>query len=86
MPCSDIESVSDVSKTEISIDYNQNHDHSTADLCSPFCHCQCCQVPTIDTSAVVFEPMTQHISKEKFTHFDSLGEEISHSLFQPPRV
>ncbi|AFL79542.1 hypothetical protein Aeqsu_0010 [Aequorivita sublithincola DSM 14238] len=86
VPCNDIEPASGDSQIEKIADYNNDHNHETADLCSPFCHCQCCQVPTIDNNTIVFEPLTQTVSKEPFTHFESFWEEIPNAFTQPPRV
>jgi len=43
-------------------------------------------IHTIDFGLVVFDPLKPAISRKNFTHVDSLGKEISHSLFQPPLV
>ncbi len=83
-PCEDnIPSASDV-KVEIS--QAEDNGHKDLDLCSPFCQCHCCHVHTIDFGLTSFEPLVAIISSEIFTHFDSLGEEIQYSIFQPPRA
>lgn len=83
VPCNDSGDVKEDSKTVSVIDYNGDQD---CELCSPFCHCHCCHVFTIDFGLAAFEPLQPIISQKNFAHFDNFGKDISRSLFQPPRV
>jgi len=86
IPCNDGEMSSDEVDIENVIAMDGNHDHGATDLCSPFCNCHCCHVHTIESNIISFEPLILMNFKENFAHFDSLGNDISHSLFQPPRA
>jgi len=44
VPCEDTGTFDNEVKTEISQDLGDNHQHQDADLCSPFCICQCCHI------------------------------------------
>ena len=85
-PCEDSSVIDGSVNAELSQLENTNHNHNAADFCSPFCHCQCCQVHTIDVAILSFEPLSITISSEVFFHINNLGKEIPSTLFQPPRV
>ena len=85
VPCSDIDKSIDDSQVVSVVDYNGEHDED-CELCSPFCHCHCCHVHTINFGLVAFQPLQPAIPQEFFVHFDDLGKDIPHSLFQPPQA
>ncbi|WP_084273485.1 DUF6660 family protein [Maribacter antarcticus] len=85
VPCGDTDNVDDDSQVVSIMDYDGDHDQD-CELCSPFCQCHCCHVHTVDFGITNFVPLQPAISKENFVHFDGHGKDISHSLFQPPRV
>lgn len=64
-----------------------DHSHSPAsDLCPPFCTCHCCHVHTIDFGAISFQALNPEISVANTTYLDKVGDEISRSFLDPPRV
>ena len=85
MPCSDTAETKDDSQVVSLVDFDGEHDQD-CELCSPFCQCHCCHVHTVDFGIVHFEPLQPPISQDNFKHFDSLGKDFLHSLFQPPQV
>ena len=84
-PCEDSKTFDD-NKTELSQKNNANHNHNETDLCSPFCHCQCCQVHTADIGISTNEPLPVSISSKIYFYIDNLGKDISSPILQPPRV
>ena len=85
VPCSDAEKINDDSQVVTVTDFDGDHDQDR-ELCSPFCQCRCCPVHTLDFGIASFNPFQDTILKENFSHFDSLGKDIRHSLLQPPKV
>jgi hypothetical protein len=85
VPCSDTGNSKDDTQVISVIDFDGDHDQD-CELCSPFCQCHCCHVHTIDFGMVDFKPIPDPISQENFSHIDSLSEEITFSLVQPPKV
>lgn len=85
-PCSDTDQLANDSHTEIVSGFDNNHDHSASDLCSPFCQCHCCHVHTIDFGVTTFEPIVNTISSKVFFHIDNVGEDFLHTILHPPRV
>lgn len=85
VPCNDAGNTKDNSQLVSAIDYDSNHGQD-CELCSPFCQCHCCQVHTIDSSLVTFEPLQPTIQQKRFVHFNTLGKDLSISFFQPPRA
>ncbi|MAY21308.1 MAG: hypothetical protein CMC74_00825 [Flavobacteriaceae bacterium] len=85
VPCSDAEKINDDSQVVTVTDFEGDHDQD-CELCSPFCQCHCCHVHTLDFGIASFNPFQDTILKENFSHFDSLGKDIRHSLLQPPKV
>ncbi|MCF6307323.1 MAG: hypothetical protein L3J09_05135 [Flavobacteriaceae bacterium] len=85
-PCEDSSVFDNSSNTELAQLQDFNHDHNALDLCSPFCHCQCCQVHAEGIGMIDFTTLTTEISSEVFFHFDNLGKDIPKSILQPPRV
>ncbi|TPN87305.1 DUF6660 family protein [Aquimarina algicola] len=85
VPCSDTGNINEDSQVVSLIDYDGEHDQD-CELCSPFCHCHCCHVHTIDFGITSFEPYQPKISQEYFDHFDGFENNFFHSLLQPPQV
>jgi len=85
-PCEDSSAFDNSSNTEIVQLQDFDHEHHASDLCSPFCHCQCCQVHAADFDMIEFATLTTEISSEVFFHFDNLGKDIPNPILQPPRV
>ena len=88
LPCQDAPVTEDTAHPELVQPQGDAHDHGQcdSDLCSPFCGCHCCHSHTVDFGLVTFEPFQLPIPQMDFAHFDSLGENFPHSLFQPPRI
>ena len=86
MPCGDtIVNNGDVN-TKLSQTVNSGHGHSTSDMCSPFCICQCCH-----TSATYFQLADlkldiTNISTQYFFRHIGAEEDFTISILQPPRV
>lgn len=85
-PCEDAAAEANDAQTEFSVEADTGHDHSTADMCSPFCNCHCCHVHTIDIGLAGFEPLNVVPLQNPLLHFDNLGKDFRNSLFQPPRA
>lgn len=85
VPCSDTAPTQDDTQTEVVSTQDIDHEHQDSDDCTPFCQCHCCHVHTLDIRTAAFEPIDLAISDHIFLHFDSLGEDIPHTLLQPPR-
>ncbi len=85
-PCGDSKSLDSLDNTELSQTFDVDHDHNALDSCSPFCICQCCQ---INIDIVDFYSYTL-ISEDNFkgnpSYKNSVTQEVSHSLYQPPQV
>jgi len=86
MSCNDSSIDVDNSQIEATFNTDLDHSHSAFVLCPPFCTCHCCHVHTIDFGSSNFEPIISGISSEVFGHFDNPGQDITHSLLQPPKV
>ncbi|MEH6657333.1 MULTISPECIES: DUF6660 family protein [Flavobacteriaceae] len=85
-PCVDSKPNSDNTQVEFSQVTDADQEHNDSILCSPFCHCHCCHVHTIDFGLVSFELLQPAIPHQYFAHFDNLGKDIPHFLLHPPRV
>ncbi len=75
-----------VNKQKTEIAQNHNHEHDSSDLCSPFCHCQCCQVFATNLFSLDFNLRLNKILNNIFVHFDNIGKEITFLILQPPIV
>ena len=85
-PCEDSNNLDTINKSDISISNDIEHNHNDLDLCSPFCHCQCCQVHVTDFEMIDFQITSSEISSVVYFHIDKLGKNIPKSILQPPRV
>lgn len=64
---------------------DKSHNHSMSDMCSPFCHCNCCHVHTILLDSIKLEPLNP-LAPEFYTkHFDAKNKGYHISLLQPPQ-
>ena len=84
--CSDSSMDMDNSQIEAAFSTDLGYSHSHFDLCPPFCTCNCCHVNIIDFGSSNFEPIISEISSEDFGYFDNPGQDMSHSLLQPPKI
>ncbi|MDN3667356.1 DUF6660 family protein [Algibacter miyuki] len=84
--CDDSVVVNDDVKTEISQNLNHDSQHQDADLCSPFCNCQCCHinVTNLKTATIKFE--MAFISTQDFFYLNQLEKDFNTSILQPPRA
>ncbi len=85
-PCDDEPTSLNAGTTEISYQLQDDHSHNEADLCSPFCHCSCCQVVTMELKSSVFEPLQLPFSKENFFLPERQTTNFLGAILQPPRV
>ncbi len=69
------------------ISLDDHSDSSMADLCSPFCSCQCCQV---SFTTINFTTHNYLIAQDQFatvySYEDTALQDFVFSLFQPPQV
>ena len=56
------------------------------DLCSPFCHCQCCSMHYISFNVFMFKVIKPEEPQARFAFFDDNEQEVLYSFHQPPRV
>ncbi|MEO2052212.1 MAG: DUF6660 family protein [Allomuricauda sp.] len=85
VPCSDAGNVTEDSQGVYLVQFDGEHSEN-CELCSPFCQCHCCHVHTIHFGIAKFELLQATIPQDNFAHFDSIGKDITFSLFQPPQV
>ncbi|MDR5590488.1 DUF6660 family protein [Christiangramia sp. SM2212] len=85
MPCED-----DVTTLEDATEFHQvdntQSSGAAADDCSPFCQCHCCHIhiTTIESEEADF--LVPEISTKISSFRYDIGDDIPHSLFQPPRI
>ncbi len=84
-PCEDSVTVENEFKVELSQNGDIDESHTDIDLCSPFCQCNCCQIHTTTANSLDFVVASNLISTHLILHFDSLGKDITFSIFQPPK-
>jgi hypothetical protein len=79
----------DKESVELTQDFDHgNHSHSEeADVCSPFCSCQCCQV-TVDVFKLsTFNLRLELILLEEISSINhDISQDVLQSLYQPPIV
>ncbi|RMA57293.1 DUF6660 family protein [Ulvibacter antarcticus] len=87
VPCNDVNmlqnEISSIVNTE---NHNGDHEHSSSDLCSPFCHCHCCHTHTIEFGVLEFETLPLAMSQRVFTNILGSTNDFLFSILQPPRV
>ncbi|MBU3823129.1 hypothetical protein KO566_13785 [Flavobacteriaceae bacterium XHP0103] len=86
VPCEDTGTFDNEVKTEISQDLGDNHQHQDADLCSPFCICQCCHIHVTHFNVVDYSLSNTVIPTQLFYYFDGLEKDFNTTLLQPPQV
>ena len=86
VPCEDNSALENEVKTEISIEIDDNHEHQNADLCSPFCICQCCHISITNFYLIDYTIPNPFISTEMFHYTDGLEKDFNLSILQPPQV
>ncbi|MGH1384007.1 DUF6660 family protein [Kordia sp.] len=86
LPCGDSSNADNEIKIEISHDVNDDHGHQDSDLCSPFCHCNCCHINVMQFKIVDFTLATIDISTKIFHYSDGLIKNFNPTILQPPQV
>ncbi len=85
VPCTDA-----ISETEADLEHiiavDDDHHEDTLDLCTPFCHCQCCQVHIVMYNTTIFNVLNSDISTKISIYKENIGIDYKDPLFQPPRA
>ena len=85
-PCEDSVASDQSSETAFTQILDLEHEHNPMDLCSPFCHCQCCQI-SIDFVPFYSDSMVvEEFPNINATYMNSIQQDVYHSLLQPPQV
>ncbi len=85
-PCEDSKSLDSLDNTEISLATDSEHDHNALDLCSPFCICQCCQISIDIVDFYAYTLVSEDIFNSNPSYKNSVAQEVSRSLYQPPQA
>ena len=85
-PCEDSKSLESTDNTELSQAFEVGHDHNALDLCSPFCICQCCQINIDIVDFYSYTLVSEDNFKGNPSYKNSVAQEVSRSLYQPPQV
>ncbi|WPO84335.1 DUF6660 family protein [Chryseobacterium sp. JJR-5R] len=93
VPCNDVNAQS---QNNVKLPYgnlqNQEDSHSKdhGDICSPFCCCNCCQMPA---ASCRFEPLsilpdriTEYFSKKIHFRKNNFAYSVYHHIWQPPKI
>jgi hypothetical protein len=85
MPCNDIHGNTEMQKTEISGNSNDNHQNDI-DYCSPFCSCNCCS-HSVFVNAIFLDFNFFFYTTANYSNFDShIISPLSISIWQPPKM
>ena len=84
VPCADLH---EDSKAETSFAIADHHnDTSTADNCTPFCHCSCC-ASTVVVKIFATPSVPFNITFPSYIlHFEGDAKDVSLPIFQPPKI
>ncbi|WP_428047030.1 DUF6660 family protein [Croceivirga thetidis] len=86
LPCADNDPINDSDCTEVHLDFDHGQDHEDCELCSPFCHCNCCHSNAVDFERIsVLKTLEEKIFNRVFTYCEGYGINFSPSLLQPPK-
>ncbi len=85
-PCGDSSNEENEIKTEITYDVNDDYGHQDSDLCSSFCHCNCCHMNVMQFKIVDFTLATIDISAKIFYYSAGLIKNFNPTILQPPQV
>ncbi|WP_438710982.1 DUF6660 family protein [Aquimarina muelleri] len=86
IPCEDAV-VENTSMDQEVVEYlDKSTDNHHADLCSPFCSCQCCHVNVAEIGVQPYKIITPQISKIPNTRLVASEQEVNYSILHPPRV
>jgi len=85
-PCQDIEVIDNKAQIEIAQNADTIIGNTGLELCSPFCTCHCCHIDASNFNLAEITLVPNVYSTDIFSHFERLGEDIQHSLLQPPKV
>ena len=87
LPCEDGHDVEEIGSAEETQCVEKDCDNESEELCSPFCQqCHCCQVHVTDLQVTDVNIYNLEISRNIVPCYESFGEEVLISHFQPPRL
>lgn len=86
VPCEDTGTFDNEVKTEISQGLGDNHQHQDADLCSPFCICQCCHINATYFKFAEIKFEFKYISSQDFLYLNGIKKDFTTSILQPPQA
>jgi hypothetical protein len=85
LPCAD-EVSRDVCGSENHILIQGEQGHADADLCSPFCLCQCCNTNIASNHALKQSLSTAYNKVHQTIYRGTPGKDVPYSILQPPQV
>jgi hypothetical protein len=86
-PCMDEDICMDEQKAGIAFT-TADHDHTDheADLCSPFCICNCCRTQINQPLYFFFDVKKAGFSSPNFPELHAAISAVPHNIWQPPRL
>ncbi len=72
--------------TEHIVGIDRHQDSGEADLCSPFCSCQCCQISIDTVDFGLYKLSMKDYFGPVYFYQDTTLQNFAYSLFQPPQV
>lgn len=85
VPCNDDDvTIGNDSQTISVVDFDNDHDDD-CEICSPFCQCQCCHTPVINTQNFFTESEHKSIIEEIISKELNISQEVLFRVLQPPQ-
>lgn len=84
MPCADAEVCNETNVEQLACEGLERNE--IGDLCSPFCHCQCCSIHYTSFEIRNYNIAEPFITQHKFVFMDVNEQEFLRLFIQPPIV
>lgn len=86
LPCIDVQKDIAKHQVELSQQNQDEHHHSDADHCSPFCTCNCCATSLIIQEYIVQSNSFSYHEKQYFPVSSFSFSDPLASIWQPPKI
>ena len=84
-PCAD-EVAGDTYGTEVNFHSGDQDHQADADLCTPFCQCNCCQTLVANGQSYYNEIISFQGKDHQTYYIDDLGKDIPDPFLHPPQI
>ncbi|TCD00840.1 DUF6660 family protein [Pedobacter psychroterrae] len=86
VPCADTHDINNENVSSYCAEQQSSHKRTSADACTPFCHCSCCAASTTLKMGATLKAPFHSFKTAGLYYMEDSYSTISHIIWQPPKL